>query len=108
MLGQKIQPWWMIDINIREPMAMIILQIKVPRDSSLPINRGAKQETKWAKLRRKCREREREREEEEEDEKEFWVERSVGLSYEVTKKEEQEGREKKTKRKKNPKCKEKL
>jgi hypothetical protein len=43
-------------------MAMIILQIKVPRDSSLPINRGAKQETKWAKLRRKCRERERERE----------------------------------------------
>jgi hypothetical protein len=30
------------------------------------------------------------------------------LSYEVTKKEEQEGREKKTKRKKNPKCKEKL
>jgi hypothetical protein len=36
----------MIDINIREPMAMIILQIKVPRDSSLPINRGAKQEMK--------------------------------------------------------------
>jgi len=52
MLYQSIQPWWMVEIDPRELMTIIITPKKFPKALSLPVNRGAKQETKGIELER--------------------------------------------------------